>query len=294
MMMFALMGLFSVISILLVKFYTGIGTEQLQNVNENSSPRVIEGAFITQAILSLGIFVVPPLLFSYLTTPQPKKYLGLQRPGKPLHWLFVTLMFIGFLPLSLELAAVAEQFGLSSAAKEAQDKTEHFQNALLKMNSPWDLLKTFTCFAILPALGEEMTFRGVLMRFAAKRSRHILFPILVTAVMFTAMHSNINGIPSIFISGVLLGYIYYLTGSLWCSMLGHMLNNGLQIIITYAIKGNAVATTAMASNSLPAYIVFAGAFLFGLSLWLLIKNRTPLPKNWTNDYAPDEMPENSF
>lgn len=293
-MIFTLASFFMFISIILVSKYTGVDSTQLVYITAKSPQRLIDGALIAQVIVTMGVFLLPAMLFSYVMTPRPRQFLGLRKPGKPIHWILVVLLFTSAMPLFLALADLFKGVDLGPTAKAMDEQTNNMLAAFLKMNSPIDFLKVFTCLAILPAIGEEMTFRGILMRFAAKRTKNMAFPIIISAAMFAAMHGNISGLPSIFLAGVLLAVIYYLTGSLWCSMLGHLINNGLQIIIVYFSKDNTTAKAAMDNNSLPAYITFISAFVFGVSLWLLIKNRTPLPKNWTNDYEPDEMPENSF
>lgn len=293
-MIFTLASFFMFISIILVSKYTGVDSTQLTYITAKSPQRLIDGALIAQVVVTIGVFLLPALLFSYLMTPRPKEFLGLRKPGKSIHWLLVVLLLTSAMPLFLALADLFKGIDLGPSAKAMEEQTNNMMAAFLKMNSPIDFLKVFTCLAILPAIGEEMTFRGILMRFAAKRTRSMVFPIIISAAMFAAMHGNISGLPSIFLAGVLLAVIYYLTGSLWCSMLGHLINNGLQIIIIYLAKDNTSLKSTMENNSLPPYITFISALVFGVSLWLLIKNRTPLPKTWTNDYEPDEMPENSF
>jgi membrane protease YdiL (CAAX protease family) len=143
--------------------------------------------------------------------------------------------------------------------------------------------------AILPAAGEELFFRGILMRFIKKRSRSITFPIIISALMFALVHFSVYGFVPILLSGILLGLIYYLTGSILCSMLFHMLNNGLQIIAVYMGNSNPAIKHAIDSNWVPPYILIGGLLLAGISLYLLWKNRTPLPPDWANDYTQEEI-----
>ena len=143
--------------------------------------------------------------------------------------------------------------------------------------------------AIVPALGEELFFRGVLMRFVRQRSRNMVMPVVLTAIIFSLSHTNIYGYLSIFLAGVLLAVIYNLTGSLWCSILAHCSFNGLQILITYMGTRNAAMKTFMEQTTVPYYLVIAGAILFGISFYLLLKNKTPLPANWSDNFTPEEQ-----
>ena len=117
----------------------------------------------------------------------------------------------------------------------------------------------------------------------------MVFPILFTAAVFSYTHSNIYGYLSIFIAGVLLAVIYNLTGSLWCSIVGHLFFNGTQVTLSYLGTRNGAIKTIMTSNTMPVYLVIAGATVFCISFYLLLKNKTPLPPNWSDNFTRDEL-----
>jgi hypothetical protein len=107
------------------------------------------------------------------------------------------------------------------------------------------------------------------------------------------MHFSVYGFVPILLAGALLGVIYYLTGSIWCSILGHTLHNGIQIIMEYYSQHNAAAKTMMESNQLPWYLPLGGFVLFLISFLLLLKNKTPLPADWASDYSAEELNNNN-
>jgi membrane protease YdiL (CAAX protease family) len=161
--------------------------------------------------------------------------------------------------------------------------------------------------AIVPAIGEEMFFRGILLRFVRKgvvnrairradrtgnpveTGRTMFIPIIFTAAFFAMSHSNPYGYPSIFLAGVLLAVIYNLTGSLWCNIIGHLFFNGTQVILAYVGGTNDAVKKFMDGSSVPAYMIVSGAIVFGISFYLLWKNRTPLQANWSDDFTPMEL-----
>jgi membrane protease YdiL (CAAX protease family) len=167
-------------------------------------------------------------------------------------------------------------------------------NAFLNIPDFYSFMRGLLIMAIIPALGEEMFFRGVLMRFVKKRSRTMLAPILTSAALFALAHSNVYGLPSIFSAGILLAVIYYLTGSLWCSIFAHLLFNGLQVILSYAGSNNAAIKAFMSTNTVSYPLVIGSILVFCVSFYLLWKNRTPLAPNWTDDFAPGELPGFDF
>ena len=105
------------------------------------------------------------------------------------------------------------------------------------------------------------------------------------------MHSNPYGMLSIFLAGLLLGGIYYLTGSLWCSIAAHACYNGLQIFLTYAAKASPTLKVIEETSSVPLSWVITGTIVFASVFYLMWKNRTPLPNNWSEDYTPEELIE---
>ena len=125
------------------------------------------------------------------------------------------------------------------------------------------------------------------MRFVKKRTRTMVIPVLFTAAVFSYAHTNIYGFLSIFIAGIMLAVIYYLTHSLWCGILGHFFFNGSQVILSYLGKSNATIKAFAESSTVPVYFVLAGAVVFGISFYLLWKNKTPLADNWTDDFPPE-------
>lgn len=271
---------------------TAINT--IQNLNDHSPRKLIDAAILFQLITSVCMFMLPPLVFAYLAHPRPVQYLGLRAPGKPIHWLLVVVMFVGIIPVFLSMENWLSHFNLSSGLRAEQEENERITDLFLNMPNLGAFLKTFFVVAIVPAIGEELFFRGIIMRFIKKRSRNMVMPIIITALAFAFVHSNVYGFPSIFMAGVLLAIIYYYTGSILCSMLGHLINNGLQIVIIYLANDNPAIKNMMGSNSLPAYVPIIGAVIFSIGFYFLWKTRTPLPKNWAEDFTPEELSEKAY
>jgi membrane protease YdiL (CAAX protease family) len=266
-----------------------VSIDALKDVNEKTPRAVINAFLLIQFLTSIGIFLLPVLLFAYFTHPRPKQYLGLVKPGKSLHWWLAPVIIITATPLFLAIAALIGNIDFGESVKHAQEVNDQTFRALLTMSSASQLLATFFVLAIVPGLSEELFFRGLMMRFAAKRSRTIIFPLVISALLFALMHTNIYGMVSIFLAGLLLGGIYYLTGSLWCSIISHICYNGLQVLLTYFARNNATFKAIDEANTVPVSWVVIGTLLSAASFYLLWKNRTPLKSNWSADYTAEEL-----
>lgn len=290
MMMFTLASFIQVLQFMFLPNLTGVPFEAIAQVSDTSNPKIVDAALWTQAITHASMFLLPALLFTYLTHPRPKQYLGLRRPGKPVHWLIVPLMMLGFLPVVLGLQALMMQLNLGDEARRLSEQAERMGNALMSHNTPSGFLLALFVVAILPAVGEELLFRGIIMRFAARRSKGAFaFPLVISALLFALIHFHPYGLPAIFIAGILLGLVYWWTGSLWLAILAHFMHNGTQAYLIYISKNNAGLRQAMDSNELPVWLIGAGLALFLAMFYLLYKNRTPLSADWYRDFTPEEI-----
>ena len=292
-MVFTLFSFVNLIAQALLPKITGYSVNAILSINEQSPKTLVNASLLMQGIMHIGIFLLPACLFAYLTHPRPISYLGIRKPGKNIQWLLVIFIALGAIPVFMSMASIFQSLHWKWA-DEAQQRIENLEKPYLNMNSSADLLRVFAVMAILPAVGEELFFRGIIMRFAKKRSRGMRFPILITSTMFALFHFTAYGFFPILFAGILLGLIYYLTGSIVCSMLFHLLNNGLQIILMYVAKDNAQLKSLVDSNSLPVYLPIAGLIVFGISFYLLWKNRTPLPADWASDFTEAELSEKAL
>jgi membrane protease YdiL (CAAX protease family) len=107
--------------------------------------------------------------------------------------------------------------------------------AFLKMDTIWDLFYTILVVAIVPAIGEELLFRGYLQQKLGNWLSNPHTAILITALLFSAIHFDIQGMIPRFALGVLLGYLFYWSNSLWLPILAHFVNNAQAVIFSYPL-----------------------------------------------------------
>ena len=98
------------------------------------------------------------------------------------------------------------------------------------------------CFAITPAVCEEVFFRGYLMQ-NIEQKNSIRKAIIFSALIFALIHFNIIGIIPIFIIGLCLGYLFYRTGSIIPPMILHFINNFLVILSVNYYYGDEITIT---------------------------------------------------
>jgi uncharacterized protein len=261
----------------------GLKTIVLTGLSLQSPPALIHAAKLMQAINSLFTFLVSSLLFAYLTHPQPLRYLGLRKIRYPGHFLIAGLLIMAFIPVVLQLGAWMQELPLGKDALLNRLQREGMIHAMTQMSTPAALLVNLLLFALLPAAGEELLFRGIVLRFSYHNSRNIHFAVLMSGALFSLIHADVYNFVPIFLAGVLLGYIYYFSGSIWLSIWAHFLHNGLQMILLYAGQ-QAAAGKQLPEETFPLPLFFAGLLLSVLLFWYLRKKATPLPAGWSNDF----------
>jgi hypothetical protein len=99
-------------------------------------------------------------------------------------------------------------------------------------NSVVSLLLNMFTLALLPAVLEEMVYRGYILRTLLPHGK--MFAIVVSSAMFALMHGNLLQIPFAFIVGLTCGYLAVKTGKIWVAALLHFLNNFMAVVLQYA------------------------------------------------------------
>ncbi len=97
------------------------------------------------------------------------------------------------------------------------------------------LLVTFVVAGVVAPIAEEVFFRGVL--YGGLRARIGSAPaLLVSAVVFTALHLSLELFVPIFVLGIFLAYLYQKTGSLYPGILLHSANNVVAVIALVVLQ----------------------------------------------------------
>jgi len=105
--------------------------------------------------------------------------------------------------------------------------------AILDMGSPWALIANLLLVALIPAMGEELVFRGLAMRILQRATDSTHLGIWISAMLFSFFHFQIEGFLPRMVLGLVLGYSFEWTRTLWIPALLHFLNNGLQVAAIY-------------------------------------------------------------
>ena len=227
-----------------------------------------------QALQAIGLFIVPPFVVAYLWSDWPLEWLRIVDSRKSqtphcAHCLWgprtvesrktarQVMLSIGItltaLPLINLLVSWNEQIrlpeslsGLEQLMQQMEAQADQLlQNFLTYQNGAWwVLLLNLLVLAVLPAIGEELTFRGVLQGLLvsresrvesqeprAKSREHVA--VWVTAFVFSFVHFQFYGFIPRLLLGALLGYALLWSGNIRYSMIMHATNNALSVLLFY-------------------------------------------------------------
>ncbi len=233
-----------------------IGLLDLTTVEE------INAAKLLQLFSAVGLFISPTLLYAYLTNFDFKFRTIFSRQTLLLTAAIMLLInpFIAFIyewNMSLDLPAWLLNY---------DEKAEVLTTLFMQMSSPWDLLFNLLVIAIVPAVGEELLFRGYLQQSFTKWLGKPHLAIIITAVLFSAIHMQFQGFLPRFALGLVLGYLFYWSASLWLPIFAHLLNNAMAVIFSYPTMSAYANLTENTATWQEAFFSLMGVALLMLLL----------------------------
>ncbi len=244
-LLFCLAGtlLFMVIgSIIVFSVYGSAALSYISNPNP-SVPEALAALKILQICQGIGMFIVPGFILAKYFSADPKKYLGFNNINVNLGLLSVLTVIVAFPAINF-LASLNELIPMPQWMIDMEEKAAVLTKAFMSVNSFGGLLLNIFMIAVLPAIGEELIFRGLLQKIFIDITGKVVWGVIISAVLFSAMHMQFQGFIPRFALGLMLGYLYVWSGSIWLSIIAHFVNNAIAII-GYALiyKGNIPAET---------------------------------------------------
>jgi hypothetical protein len=150
---------------------------------------------------------------------------------------------IAWIPAINFSAGINARLNLPESMDVVEDKMEtlrdnynYLTNLFLNTGSVADLLVNIIVMAILPAVGEELLFRGVFQRLLTEWTRNVRWGIVLAALLFSFFHFEFYGFLPRFLLGVFFGYLFAWTSSIWIPILAHFTNNFIIVGYSFYFK----------------------------------------------------------
>lgn len=267
---------FALLGMLLGKLFFNVDIDSLAKIiSEPETDRQIAFIKFYQFINQIGVFVFPAILFSFLVSSSSKKYLKVNRLPNTTNLIimglvvFTALPFINFLgDLNQSMSFPKFLSGVENWMLDKEIQAKQLTETFLKTNSIGGLMINLLIVAAVPAIGEELIFRGLILKLFKDITHNAHWAVLISAFIFAAIHLQFYGFLPRFFLGLVLGYSFVITQNLWVPVFIHFINNAASVIV-YFLHYNGYLNIPMedfGSVQNPVYIV--GSLL--ITVWLMV------------------------
>ena len=176
-----------------------------------------------QIAASSLMFIVPFAFFFKCGGYKISKIINFNLP-KAKNWFPIVLMGVGFCSFANMAVTIAgsffERFGINYDVDFGENPTGTF-----------GIILTVISTAVIPPLGEEFACRGILL--GSLRKFGDGFAIMVSSILFGAIHGNFQQAPFAFLIGLIMGFITVKCNSIWPAILIHAYNNLVSVVCDY-------------------------------------------------------------
>lgn len=229
-----------------------------------------------QSVISLGTFVIPPFIIAWLLNGKISEYLFLDKKPYPFSILLVAVIMVLAIPFINFLAdwnaklSLPDSFsGLELMMKNMEKEADKLTTLFLKADTIGTLMINLIVIALIPAIGEELLFRGVFQRLFVDWTKNAHIGIWSAAFLFSAIHFQFYGFVPRMIMGAFFGYLLFWSKKIWLPIAAHFTNNAFAVLAYYLMnksvidnraetmgKGEGSLATAMVSFVLVAALAY--------------------------------------
>jgi len=202
----------------------------------------------------LTMFVLPGLIFGWILYKQDwLRGLGFEHELTTRGIWISMVSILAMYPFVIWTYSINKLLPLPQFFQNMEERTAELTASLVVMHSVDELLINLLVIALIPAIGEELIFRGILQRKLGYIVKNIHVVIWLSAIIFSAVHLQFAGFLPRMVLGLVLGYLFYFSGSLWVPILAHIFNNGFQLIVHYSFQQQMTEIDLEADPNMPVY-----------------------------------------
>ncbi|MGB1121326.1 MAG: lysostaphin resistance A-like protein [Saprospiraceae bacterium] len=162
--------------------------------------------------------------------------LQLNRIPHPKNILYSGIIILAAFPFVMFTMWLNQQIPISDTMMEMEKMANEMAENLLIMNSPYELVLTLIAVGAVAAIGEELLFRGILQPMFERLFQNSHAAVWVTAILFSAIHGQMQGFIPRMLLGAMLGYFLLWSRNLWIPIFAHFVFNGSQVVLKYSTE----------------------------------------------------------
>jgi len=239
--------IFSLIGMLISYIFFQINIFSDQPAIDNlKNPDVIASYKIIQALGGhIGMFIVPSFICALLFSRRIYDFLSLRKISKPISLITLLLITLTSVPLinwmvEWNSRLVLPEFmkPIEIWMKQSEKDAEQITDAFLNVSTLSGLFVNLMVIAMLPAIGEELMFRGIVQRILVNSIGNYHAGILISAMLFSAIHMQFYGFLPRMMLGIYFGYMLYWSRTIWLPVIAHFINNASAVVFAFLLKEN--------------------------------------------------------
>ena len=217
---------------------------------------------ITQGFASLIGLIIGPLMFLWFI--EGKKLSPFFRRENDVTKIFAIIPVLGICfyiaispitewNMNFQFPELLNDFGDWARAQE--DKMMEMTKMLTSFDSTTELIIGLIVIAVIPGIGEELVFRGLIQNELHRSSRNIHIAIWASAFLFSAIHMQFFGFIPRLLLGAFFGYLYYWSGNLLIPMVAHFFHNGFTLVMIHLYNQGSSNIDMDSEETAPLYLV---------------------------------------
>ncbi|MFT3932419.1 MAG: CPBP family intramembrane metalloprotease [Chitinophagaceae bacterium] len=211
----------------------GIGSIEKDMLN----PQFANAARMMQMVSVLFMFFFPAVIAARFMSRKPFQYLGYTEGFNSRQLILAIAITLVCFPLSGALGELMHAIPIGKSATayftKLEDNYDNQVQALAIMRTPTEFIYSLIVMALFPAVFEETLFRGGMQKLLIAWFKNPWVGIILTSLVFSAVHLSYFGFLSRFALGMMLGLLFYYSKSIWLNMLAHFINNAFAISFMY-------------------------------------------------------------
>ncbi|MCK4678457.1 MAG: CPBP family intramembrane metalloprotease [Bacteroidales bacterium] len=245
----------------------------LSGIGGTNGENNIEMMKYFQVVSQFGTFIIPAFVFAFIIKRDIWGYLKLTTPPQLKSIILSVVMIMAILPFINWLVSLNGMFhlpeslsGLEQWMRSSEQQAMELTEAFLSDTTWKGLVINLVMFAVLAAVGEELIFRGVLLRILYDWSKNRHLAVWLSAILFSALHLQFFGFLPRMILGVVLGYLFLWSKSLWLPIVTHLINNAAAVIAAFFYFKGDIDTDMESFGSSASPVTIVASFLIVVGL----------------------------
>jgi membrane protease YdiL (CAAX protease family) len=188
----------------------------------------------------ISLFIVPSVIILNLLKPYNQKGLMIFETPRINEVIMVILLVFCIFPLNSFIGLLNSRMifpdwlsGIEQWMVDKENRADNLISMLITSESFSVMITNIFVLAVIPSIGEELLFRGVFQKILYGFSKSGHPAIWLTAFIFSSMHLQFFGFIPRLILGLIFGYLFFWSRTLWLPVIAHFINNVVPVIVTY-------------------------------------------------------------